>query len=147
MTALDHPPVDASSLAAWFVEGVRAELVALEREGGSQSYEVLAGKLIEKRGQTQAIFRFVIADGTRIPEEASGKLKTATDEFTVTVIGQQADRIDLCVETTATIPPGIHRATLIIDDTALLRKLAQVLEETAQNPARVTPLAVMPFHH
>src|SRR5208283_4397008 len=43
-------------------------------------------------------------------------------------------------------PPGIHRATLIIDDTALLRKLAQVLEETAQNPARVTPLAVMTFH-
>jgi hypothetical protein len=148
MTAIDseRPPADASSLAAWFAEGVRAELTALEKDGSSQSYEVLAGKLIEKRGQTQAIFQFIIADGTRIPEEASGKLKTATDEFMVTVIGQQADRIDLCVETTAALPPGIHRATLIIDDTALLRKLAQVLDETAQNPVLVSPLAVMTFH-
>jgi len=89
MTAIDseRPPADASSLAAWFAEGVRAELTALEKDGGSQSYEVQAGKLVEKRGQTQAIFQFIIADGTRIPEEASGKLKTATDEFLVTVIG------------------------------------------------------------
>jgi hypothetical protein len=62
MTAIDseRPPADASSLAAWFAEGVRAELTALEKDGGSQSYEVLAGKLIEKRGQTQAIFQFII---------------------------------------------------------------------------------------
>jgi hypothetical protein len=145
-TDSDRPPADASSLAAWFAEGVRAELVALEKEGGSQSYEVLAGKLIEKRGQTQAIFQFIIADGTRIPEEATGRLKTASDEYAVTVIGQQADRIDLCIETTAAIPPGIHRATLIIDDTALLRKLAQVLDETAQNLVLVSPLAVTTFH-
>jgi hypothetical protein len=142
----DRPPADTSLLAAWFAEGVRAELVALEKEGGSQSYEVLTGKLIEKRGQTQAIFQFIIADGTRVPEEATGRLKTASDEYAVTVIGQQADRIDLCVETTAAIPPGIQRATLIIDDTALLRKLAQVLDETAQNPVLVSPLAVTIFH-
>jgi hypothetical protein len=141
-----RPPADASSLAAWFAEGVHAELTALEKDGGSQSYEVLAGKLIEKRGQTQAIFQFILADGTRIPEEAAGKLKTASDEFMVTVIGQQADRIDLRVETKTELPPGIHRATLIIDDTALLRKLAQVLDEIAQNPTRVNPLAVTTFH-
>jgi hypothetical protein len=142
----DRPPADSSALAAWFAEGVRDELVALEKDGGSQNYEVLAGKLIEKRGQTQAIYQFIIADGTRIPEEATGRLKTVSDEYAVTVIGQQADRINLCVDGKAPLPPGIHRALLIIDDTALLRKLAQVLEETAQKPALVSPLAVTAFH-
>lgn len=141
----DRPPADASSLAAWFAEGVRAELIALEKDGGSQNYEVLAGKLIEQRGQTQAIFQFIIADGTRIPEESRGRLKTANDEYAVTVIGQQADRIHLCVESKASLPPGIQRATLIIDDTALLRELAQVLDETAQKPVLVSPLAVTVF--
>ncbi|MEI6633898.1 MAG: AAA domain-containing protein [Chlamydiota bacterium] len=142
----DHPPTDANTLAAWFAEGVRAELVALEKDGGSQNYEVLAGKLIEKRSQTQAIFQFIIADGIRISEEATGRLKTASDEYAVTVIGQQADRIDLCVKGTAPLSPGIHRAMLIIDDTALLRKLALVLDETAQKPTLVSPLAIVAFH-
>src|SRR5882724_7829083 len=35
---------------------------------------------------------------------------------------------------------------LIIDDTALLRKLAQALEETAQKPTLISPLAVVTFH-
>jgi len=143
---LDRPPADASSLATWFAEGVRAELVALEKNGGSQNYEVFAGRLIEQRGQAQAILQFIIADGTRIPEEATGRLKTATDEYAVTVIGQQADRIDLCVEWKASLAAGIHRATLVIDDTALLRKLAEVLDSIAQEPALVSPLAVITFH-
>ena len=82
------------------------------------------GSSIQKRGQTQAIFQFIIADGTRIPEEATGRLKTANNEYAATVIGQQADRIVLCVDGTAPLPPGIHRAVLIIDDTALLRACA-----------------------
>ncbi|MCL5278457.1 MAG: hypothetical protein M1376_00950 [Planctomycetes bacterium] len=79
-TDSDRPPEDACSLAAWFAEGVRAELVALEKEGGSQNYEVFAGKLLEERGQTQVIYQFIIADGTRVPEEATGRLKTPNDE-------------------------------------------------------------------
>jgi hypothetical protein len=145
-TDSDRPPTDAGSLAAWFAEGVRAELVALEKEGASQNYEVFAGKLVEQRGPTQAIFQFIIADGTRIPEEATGRLRTATDEYAVTVIGLRADRIDLCVECQPSLGAGIHRATLVIDDTALLRKLAEVLDGIAQEPGSVAPLAVTTFH-
>ena len=140
------PPADTSQLAAWFAEGVRAELNALETNGGSQNYELLAGQLINQFSQTQAIFRFLLADGMRIPEEASGRIKTGNDQFNVTVIGQEADRIDLCIDFTEGIPPGIYRATLIIDDTALLRKLAEVLEEIRQTPTRVSSLAMTTFH-
>lgn len=146
----DRPPDDASALATWFAEGVRAELIALEKknkenDGGSQKYELLAGKVIDRRSASQAIFQFIIADGTRVPEDATGRLKTPTDEYSVTVVGQQADRIVLCIDGDA-LPPGIHRAMLIIDDTALLRRLAEVLDETAQKPALVGPLAVTVFH-
>ncbi|MEK6409183.1 MAG: phospholipase D-like domain-containing protein [Acidobacteriota bacterium] len=142
----DRLPANSSALASWFAEAVRAEIAALETNGGTQNYEVLAGRLIEKRSESQAVFRFIIADGARIPEEAAGKLKTSSQEYTATVIGQQADRIDLCVEGEAPLPPGIHRATLIIDDTALLRKLAQVLDEIIEKPALVSRLAVLAFH-
>src|SRR5712691_5210579 len=113
-----RPPANSRALAVWFVEAVRAEIAALETNGGTQNYEVIAGRLIEKRSENQAVFRFIIADDTRIPEEAAGKLKTSSQEYTATVIGQQADRLDLCLEGEAPLPPGIHRATLIIDDTA-----------------------------
>lgn len=139
-------PSDSSALAAWFAEAVRAEITALETKGGTQNYEVLAGRLIEKRSESQAVFRFVITDGTRIPEEAAGKLKTPSQEFTATVIGQQADRIDLFVEGEAPLPPGIHRAMLVIDDTALLRKLVEVLDEIIEKPALVSRMAVLAFH-
>jgi hypothetical protein len=45
----DHEilPFDSSALAAWFAEGVLAELAVLEKDGGTQVYEVQSGKLIE----------------------------------------------------------------------------------------------------
>jgi|SRR5882724_11492905 len=85
----DELPANTAELAAWFAEGVRSEITALEKDGKSQRYELLAGRLIESKRVDQVIFQFTIADGTRIPEDASGQLKTATDEYSATVIGQQ----------------------------------------------------------
>jgi len=64
-------PFDSTSLAAWFAEGVHAELAALEKSGGTQTYEVQSGELIETKGPNQGVFLFIIADGTRIPEDAT----------------------------------------------------------------------------
>lgn len=138
-------PNEAVTLAAWFAEGVRSELAALEEKGGEQQYEVLSGKLIESIGATQAIFQFIIADGTRLPEDASGKLKTADKEYSATVIGQQANLIRLQIEGETPLLLGIPRAVLIVDDTVLLRRLAEVLEKTVTAPA-ISPLATTVFH-
>jgi len=43
-------PADTKELAAWFAEGVRAEIAALERNGGAQTYEIHSGKLLESKG-------------------------------------------------------------------------------------------------
>jgi len=147
MANRSNPPTDARSLAKWFAEGVRPELAALEKEkkGSSQSYELLSGRLVDKRGPNEGIYQFIIADGTRIPEESEGRLITANEEYAVTVIGQLADRIDLSVQAQA-LPPGIQRAMLIIDDTALLRKLAEALEEISENRELSASLAVAAFH-
>ena len=93
-----QPPQEMAALANWFAEGVRAELQALERNGGTQVYEVHSGRLIESKGPNQAIFAFLIADGTRIPEDATGRLKSEDSEFTVSVIGQQGNIIHLHIE-------------------------------------------------
>lgn len=142
----DRLPVDPGVLAAWFAEGVRAELAALEKEGGTRDYEVLSGQLIETIGPTQAIFQFIIADGTWVPEDTTGRLKIEDDEYLASVICQQADRIYLRIEGRTPLSSSIPRATLIIDDTALLRRLAEVLDETTTNPTRVGPLATLVFH-
>ena len=142
---LETPPIDSGALATWFAEGVHAELTALEKDGGTQVYEVQSGELIEAKGPNQGIFLFVIADGTRIPEDATGKLKTADNEFTASVIWQQGNLIHLHLEGKS-LPLNIHWARLTIDDTALLQRLAQILEELAKNPSDLTPLATTVFH-
>lgn len=138
-------PNTGAALASWFAEGVRSELAALEKDGNGQSYELLSGKLIQSIGPAKAIYLFIIADGTRIPEDATGKLKTGSEEYTATVISQQTNRIDLCIEGTP-LPPGIHRAMLIIDDTALLRRLAEVLEAQSAKPSSIGLLSTTVFH-
>ena len=143
---IDRPPIDPAAIAIWFAEGVRSELDALEKDGGAQNYEVLSGKLIETSGTTQAIFQFIIADGTRIPEDATGRLKTDGNDYVASVIGQQGNLIHLQIEGKALPLHGITRATLIIDDTVLLRRLAETLEEIATTPANIGPLATTVFH-
>lgn len=138
-------PRDAAGLASWFAEGVRSELAALEKDGSGQSYELLSGKLIQAVSAAKAIYHFIIADGTRIPEDATGKLKTANEEYAATVTGQQTNRINVCIEGTP-LPSGIHRAMLVIDDTALLRRLAEVLESQAAKPSTIGSLATTVFH-
>jgi len=140
-----QPPQSIEKLADWFAEGVRVEIQALERNGGTQIYEVHSGKLIESKGQNQGIYSFLIADGTRIPEDATGRLKSEDNEFTASVIGQQGSIIYLLIEGKP-IPPGIPWARLLIDDTALLRRLVEVLEGCSEHPTNLSPSAISVFH-
>jgi hypothetical protein len=140
------PPREPSQLAAWFHEGVAAEIAHLEKAGGSQKFELLTGKLLEVTGPSEAIYQFVIADGTRLPEDAEGRLKALGKEFRASVINQQANRVQLLVETDSAPPPGITNAVLFVDDTALLRRLAEVLEKQANASSPFGPLATIPFH-
>ena len=135
------PPHDPVELASWFAEAVRAEIAQLEKQDSSRSHEVLSGVLVQPTSPDTAIYRFVLADGMRLPDEASGRLKTSSDEYEATVIGQQADRIELQVKSQTTLPSNIPRSRLIIDDTALLRKLADILESYAANERPAGALA------
>lgn len=141
-----NPPRDPVELASWFAEAVRVEIAELEKQDSSRSHEVLSGVLVQSTSPDTAQYRFVLADGMRLPEEASGRLKTSSDEYAATVIGQQADRIELKVTSQTILPSNIPRGQLKIDDTALLRKLADVLESHAVNEQPAGALAAAVFH-
>jgi len=141
-----RPPSLPGPLATWFAEAVREELAALEKSGGAQSYEVLSGSLVQTLGTATAIFQFIIADGTRIPEDANGRLKTSDADYAVSVLRQVGDRVDLQLEGTGPLPDFVPRGMLLVDDTALLRRLAEALDWIAANPLGVSPLAVAIFH-
>jgi hypothetical protein len=121
-----QPPKEIAELARWFAEGVQAELEALKKSGGEQIHEVHSGKLIERISSELGIFTFLIADGTRLPEDASGRLRADKRDFIATVIGQNGNIIHLQLEGDS-LPTSIYRAKLSIEDTALLQRLAQVL--------------------
>jgi superfamily I DNA and/or RNA helicase len=142
----DALPSETGALAAWFAEGVRSEVEALEKGGGVQKYEVLSGKLIENTGTNQAIYRFIVADGTHLPEDASGRLQAGREEYAASVISQQANTIHIYVTGADELPLSMPRALLSVDDTALLRKLAEVLEGVGKNPERFGSLATTVFH-
>lgn len=139
-------PDKPGELAKWFAEGVRNELEALAKAGGTQNYEVISGQLLNSNIQRQAIYQFILADGTRVPEDATGILKIANEEFNVRVAGQKDNRIHLEVETKGAPPISIARAILLIDDTALLRRLEEILCEIENSPSTISPLATIMFH-
>ena len=97
----ERVPSDRLALTAWFADGVRA----LERSGGPSQHELISGRLVEARSRTQAIFDFVLADAARVPEDAGGRLKTDTADYTASVIGQEANRLRLQVEGSSPVPP------------------------------------------
>jgi len=140
------PPDSPGPLASWFSQAVREELTALEKSGGALSYEVLSGALLQQINPASGIFQFIVADGTRIPEDATGRLKTSDADYSASILRQIGDRIDLQVEGRGPLPAHIPYGMLQVDDTALLRKLAEVLEGLVKNPAGISPLAVAVFH-
>ena len=142
----ERPPSGVGPLAAWFAEGVHCEIAQLEKDGGTQRYEVLSGRVRERIEATKAVYEFIVADGTRLPEDAAGRLRAGEDEYSATVVAQEANRIHIRVEGRGPLPPGIPWASLTIDDTALLRRLLEVLQETTAAPASVSELAATVFH-
>ena len=143
---IEPAPTEARALAAWFAEGVRDEVAALEKSGSSQRFEVLSGIMLSTEGPNQAIFRFTLADGNRLPEEANGRLKTETTEYEASVTSQEADTIHLRLRGVSPEQRHIPRAVLLIDDTALLRMLAEVLDRIAGGVNPAGPLSVVTFH-
>jgi hypothetical protein len=137
-------PRDADKLCSWFAEAVRGEIAELSKDGKNPQYEVLSGRLQSLSPDNSAVFRFQLADGTLIPTDASGYLQTEQDKYPATVIGQQENAI--FIQLTGTTQPNIPRGTLVINDTALLERLADVLERMAAEKSSVGPVAMSVFH-
>jgi hypothetical protein len=139
-------PSGTSALAAWLAEGVRAEILELEKAGGKQIHELSSGVLIAKLEDTEAIYEFaILAGGLRIPDEATGTLKTQLHEFQAAVVSQQGDTIRLHLSG-AGLGENIYRAELIIDEIWLLRELLAALENPQERGFVLSPLADLVFH-
>jgi AAA domain-containing protein len=145
---LSPPPSKAVPLAKWFAEAVRQELDAVQKDKkkGHQDYELHAGKSLANGEPEWRIYRFILADDARIPDEADGLLRYEGKEYRATVIGQDADRIDIRVRSDTRLPTNIPQAVLTVDKTALLKKLASTLESIASRPACIGPLTIPVFH-
>lgn len=140
------PPLEAHGLAAWFAEAVRAELTELEKKGRDQRYELHAGQRITPEKSPYAIYRFVLADNTLVPEDSSGTIEVEGQQFKASVVAQETSRVDVQIDGAEALGAFVARAILRVDDLALLRKLAETLEAVASGTEPISPLTTAIFH-
>ena len=139
-------PLEAHKLAAWFAEAVRAELTELEKKGSDQRYELHAGQRVTPEKSPYAIYRFVLADNTLVPEDSSGTIEVEGRQFKASVVAHETSRVDVQIDDAEALGAFVARAILRVDDLALLRKLAEVLEAVASGSEPVSPLTTGIFH-
>ncbi|MBI4726330.1 AAA family ATPase [candidate division TA06 bacterium] len=139
-----RPPENARDLAKWFNEAIVGEIQFLEKNSREQNYELLYGQQINS-GKDYATYIFHLADGTRLPEEADGKLCYDTLFYIADIIRQEGNTIELKLSG-SNLPPKIYRATLSIDDTALLKKLSEKLSKIENKETTITNCANLVFH-
>lgn len=140
------PPSEARALAAWFAEAVRAEIAELEKKGGDQRYELHGGQRVTPGQSPHTIYRFMLADNTLVPEDASGTLEVGGHQFKATVVAQEASHVDVQIEAADPLGQFVPRALLCVDDLGLLRKLTDALEGVASGTEPVSPLTAAMFH-
>jgi len=139
-------PSGEMALAHWFAEAVNAEIQELEKSGGEEKYELSSGVLITNTNPTEAIFEFaLIAGGTRIPEDSSGKLKTENAEFAAYIISLVGEKVTLKLSG-KNIPLNIYRAELVVDEIGLLRRLYETLENPSENGFVFNRFGALAFH-
>jgi hypothetical protein len=139
-------PVDSRALARWFGEAVRAEIAELDKKGGEQRYELQAGQCVTPEKSQYTIYRFVLADSTLVPEDASGILDVEGRQFKATVVAQESNCLDVQLEAAEALDLHVTRALLRVDDLGLLRKLGDALDAVANGSEAVSELATSIFH-
>lgn len=140
------PPTEPRQLAAWFAEGVDAEVAELEKKGGERRYELHGGQRVSPEESPYVIYRFTMADDGVVPEDASGIIEIDSRPFKARITSQETSRLDVEIEGGEEVAAFVPRAILRVDDLGLLRKLAEVLRAVASGTESVSPLTSRIFH-
>jgi hypothetical protein len=119
------------TLLADCVKAIAAEIAFIEKEGGEQSYELLSGQREEK--STGALYVFLLADALRLPEDASGSLRVDGKDVSAMVVSQEGNRVWLLLESADELPVYLPSAKLVVNETELLKKLREKIEELSES--------------
>jgi AAA domain len=119
--------VNTNELLSQFLTAIDFEIALIEKETRDQSYELLSGQKDERA--TGSLFVFLLADPLRLPEDAAGTLKIEGRDVRAMVVAQEGNRIWLVVESLEPLPDYLPSARLVLNETDLLRKLKEKVEE------------------
>jgi hypothetical protein len=124
-------------LLSQFVVGLDSEIALIEKDSRDQSYELLSGQ--RDKESTRDLYVFVLADALRLPEDASGTLMADGRECSATVEGQEGNRLWLVVETLEPLPEFVPSARLVLNQTELLKRLKEKVQELQNGPLGLAP--------
>lgn len=112
-----------------FIAALNAEIDYVEKERADQSYELVSGQRDEHAIGEASLYIFILADPSRLPEDAMGILQFGNQRLPVGIVSQEGNRLALRVEGADSLPAFIARATLSVDATQLLVQLKERIED------------------
>jgi hypothetical protein len=119
--------LNTNELLSQFLTALDFEIALIEKETRDQSYELLSGQKDERA--TGSLFVFLLADPLRLPEDAAGTLKIQGRDVPAMVVAQEVNRVWLIVESLEPLPDYLPSARLVLNETDLLKKLKDKVEE------------------
>lgn len=130
-----------------FARALDAEIAYLKKRAVDQLFELSSGRRDPHSKGPGGIYSFILGDGSlRLPEDASGTLRSAGKETPAFVVSHDGSRIWLLVEAVEELPALIPSAQLVISETELLEQLRDLINELAKTPS-VWNMAPKVFGH
>jgi hypothetical protein len=114
-------------LLAQFVAAIEAEIALIEKDNRDQTFELLSGQRDEH--STGSLYVFLLADPMRLPEDAFGTIQANGHDYGALIVAQEGNRIWVLVESAEELPQYFASARLILNQTDLLRRLKEKIEE------------------
>jgi hypothetical protein len=142
----DPVPDSSRELASWFEQAVRAEIASLDRETARRKTELFGGRRQGPHVNGQSLFEFRLVDPLVLPEDASGTLEVGEESYRAVIVSLSGDSILLQLEGMTPEAEQLPRALLKVDETELLKRLAEALQAAASEPERPDPIEVAVFH-
>jgi hypothetical protein len=112
-----------------FGAALDAEIAVIEKQSHDQTYELLAGQRDEKA--TGVLYIFLLADALRLPEDAAGTLRFGQLDVRASVVAQEGNKVWVLIESLEHLPAYIPSARLVLNETELLQRLKEKIQELA----------------
>ena len=137
----NNTTTNSAELAAWLAEGLQAEA-----EGRALTYDLRAGRLVERLGPSALMYEFILAGGGRVIEDLPGILTAGSRDLDAVIRRRRAGLVFVEIEGGLLSGEDILEARLSLDYGSEQKSVAENLRRAAETPDVLGPRAAEIFY-